>query len=156
MDIISKRSGPRPEDMQAKKHLQDNWGTITKLADTFSGGAYSASKTKKQEPRAKGLIFVDQSRPRRPDVPEPYLRISANGRVVLADLNTGVQLHFLGQLKRVDGAVRFFIATADNGFVTPLDADIHDQIGDLAGKTIGRDYSEDDLAAELKTRLKLT
>ena len=33
MDIISKKSGPRAEDQQAKQHIQRNWGTIEKLAD---------------------------------------------------------------------------------------------------------------------------
>jgi hypothetical protein len=155
LDIISKRSGPRREDIQAKRHLQENWGTITKLADAFSGGSYSATKAKKPEPQAKGLIIMDQAPRRKPDVPEPYLRISTNGRVVLADMSTGLQLHFLGQLKRVDGAVRFIIATAENGFFTPLDAEICDKIADLAGRIVNRDYSEDTLAEDLKTRLDL-
>ena len=47
MDIISKKRGPRAEDQQAKQHLQRNWGTIEKLADTLSGGKYSADKAKK-------------------------------------------------------------------------------------------------------------
>ncbi|MBC7142845.1 MAG: hypothetical protein H5U18_11945 [Rhodobacteraceae bacterium] len=156
MDIISKRSGPRPEDVKAKRHLQENWGTIAKLADVFSGGTYSAGRQRQPEPKAEGLIIVDQAARRQPDDPEPYLRISMNGRVVLADLGTGRQLHFLGQLKRIDGAVRFVIATAANGFFTPLDAEIHDKIADLEGRTVNRDYSEETLAENLKARLNLT
>lgn len=157
MDIFSKKSGPRAEDQQAKQHLQRNWGTIEKLADTLSGGKYSADKARKADPgpQAQGLIFVDQSRPRLPDVPVPYLRISTNGRVVLADSSTGLQLHFLGQLKRVNGMVRFVIATAENGFFTPLDADIHDKIADLADVTIDRSYAEDNLSQDIKTRLAI-
>lgn len=157
MDIISKKSGPRAEDQQAKQHLQRNWGTIEKLADTLSGGKYSADKAKKAAgpPQAKGLIIVDQARPRLADDPVPYLRISTNGRVVIADDSSGIQLHFLGQLKRVNGEVRFIIATKENGFFTPLDTDLNDKIADLANLTVNRSYSEDDLAQDIKTRLQI-
>lgn len=157
MDIISKRSGPRPEDERARRHLQRNWGTIEKLADTLSGGKYSADKARKAAPppQAQGLIIVDQARPRLPDQPVPYLRISPNGRVVIADSSSGLQLHFLGQLKRVDGEIRFVIATQENGFLSPLDPGMVDLIADLANRTITRAYSEDDLAADLKRSLKI-
>ena len=157
MDIISKRSGPRPEDERARRHLQRNWGTIEKLADTLSGGKYSADKARKAAPppQAQGLIIVDQARPRLPDEPVPYLRISPNGRVVIADSSSGLQLHFLGQLKRVDGEIRFVIATQENGFLSPLDPGMVDLIADLANRTITRAYSEDDLAADLKRSLKI-
>ena len=157
MDIISKKSGPRAEDQQAKQHLQRNWGTIEKLADTLSGGKYSADKAKKAAapPKAQGLIIVDQARPRLADAPVPYLRISTNGRVVLADKTSGIQLHFLGELKRQNGEVRFVIATKENGFFTPLDPEMSDKIADLANLTVNRRYSEDDLAQDLKTRLQI-
>jgi hypothetical protein len=158
LDIHSKKSGPRAEDQQAKQHLVRNWGTIEKLADTLSGGKYSADKAKKAAapPQAKGLIFVDQARPRLADDPVPYLRISTNGRVVLADTSSGIQLHFLGQLKRVNGEVRFIIATAENGFFTPLDADLAAKLADLADLAVNRSYSEDDLAQDIKTRLQIS
>lgn len=158
MDIISRKSGPRAEDQPAKQHLQRNWGTIERLADTLSNGQYSANKARKAapKPQAEGLIIVDQARPRVADVLVPYLRISANGRVVLADTSSGVQLHFLGQLKRQDGAVRFVIATKENGFISPLADELQEKIADLAGRTISRTaYSEDDLARDLKERLQI-
>lgn len=157
MDIFSKGRETRPEDEHAKRHLQRNWGTIEKLADTLSGGKYSADKAKKAAPppQAKGLIIVDQARPRMPDIPAPYLRISANGRVVIADMTSSLQMHFLGQFKRVDGENRFVIATAENGFLTPLDSDLHDKIADLENRVINRSYSEDDLAQDIKTRLQV-
>jgi len=157
VDIISKRSGPRPEDERARRHLQRNWGTIERLADTFSGGKYSADKARKAAPlpQAQGLIIVDQARPRLPDQPVPYLRISPHGRVVIADSSSGLQLHFLGQLKRVDGEIRFVIATQENGFLSPLDPGVVDLIADLANRAINRAYSEDDLAADLKRSLKI-
>lgn len=157
LDIYSKRSGPRAEDQQAKQHLARNWGTIEKLADTLSGGKYSADKAKKAAPppQAQGLIIIDQARPRLAEVPVPYLRISVNGRVVLADTNSGVQLHFLGQLKRVNGDVQFVIATTENGFFTPLEPELADKIADLANRVVNRSYSEDDLAKDIKTRLAI-
>lgn len=157
MDIFSKDRETRPEDVQAKQHIKRNWGTIEKLADTLSGGQYSADKARKAAPppQAQGLIFVDHARPRLPDTPIPYLRISANGRVVIADNTSGVQLHFLGQLKRQDGAVRFQLATTENGFLSPLDPEIQGLIADLANRVVNRDYSEDDLGQDIKTRLKI-
>lgn len=157
MDIHSRLSGGREEDKHAKEHLRRNWGTIEKLADTLSGGKYSADKAKKAAPppQAQGLIIVDQSRPRLPDAPVPYLRISVNGRVVLADNSSGIQLDFLGQIKRVNGEKCFVIATKENGFFSPLSAEVAERIADLAGRTINRDYSEDDLAADIKKRLQI-
>lgn len=157
MDIYSKHSGPREEDKQAKDHLRRNWGTIEKLADTLSGGKYSADKAKKAAPppQAQGLIIVDQARPRLPDAPVPYLRISVNGRVVLADTSSGIQLEFLGQIKRVNGEKCFVIATKENGFFAPLGPEVAERIADLAGRAINRDYTEDDLAADIKTRLQI-
>ncbi len=155
MDIFSKQIGQRPEDEQARRHLQKNWGTIQKLADTLSGGKYTESLKKKEPPKAQGLIIMDQAPRRVADAPDPYLRISANGRVVVADTNSGLQLHFLGQLKRVDGNVQFVIATAENGFLTPLDQALYDQIADLADRVVNRSYSEDELAHDLKTRLNI-
>jgi hypothetical protein len=155
VDIFSKKNGPRTEDMQARKHLQNNWGTIEKLADTFSGGRYSADKAKRAAPppQPKGLIIVDQAAPRVADDPEPYLKISLNGRVVVADAHSGVQLQFLGQLKRIDGAVRFVLASAENGFISPLQPEVLALIEDLEGTVINRDHSEEDLAKEIKARL---
>jgi hypothetical protein len=158
VDIFSRKSGPRAEDQQAKQHLARNWGTIEKLADTLSGGKYSADKAKKAAPgpQPQGLIIVDQARARLPDMPVPYLRISTNGRVVLADNSSGIQLHFLGQIKRINGTMQFVIATAENGFFSPLDPDIQTKIADLAQRVVNRDYTEDDLAEDIRTRLGIT
>lgn len=161
LDIISKRSGPREQDKHAKTYLRQNWGTIEKLADQISGGSYSANKDraatagKPAGKEASGMIFVDQAPRRSEDSPVPYLRISTNGRVVLADCNSGSQLHFLGELKRRNGEVRFVMATSANGYITPLDPDLQDAVGDLADRALGRDYSEDDLFRDLSSRLGL-
>lgn len=158
MDIISKQSGPRREDEQAKRYINQNWGTIEKLADQISGGRYSADKAKKAAPppQASGKIIIDQAAPAAPGAVKPYLRISVNGRVVVADMNSGRQLNFLGQLKRVSGVLHFVIATKENGFFSPVDDETYDLIGDLSGKTINRSFSEKDLERELQTRLNMT
>ncbi len=90
-----------------------------------------------------------------PDEPAPYLRISLNGRVVMADSTSGLQMHFLGQLKRIGGVTRFVLATTENGFITPLDPALCDALSDLANVTLTRTYTEDELAAAIKARLAL-
>jgi hypothetical protein len=157
LDILSKKSGPRDEDRPAKEHLARNWGTIEKLADTLSGGKYSADKAKKlaPKPQAQGLIIVDQARARVADIPVPFVRISMNGRVVIADEMSGLQLHFLGQLKRQNGSVQFVIATAQNGFISPVDPDIYEKIADLADRTVNRDYPEEVLVQDIERRLEI-
>ncbi len=157
MDIHSRLNSERPEDKRAQAHIKRNWGTIEKLADTLSGGKYSADKAKQAAPppQAQGLIIVDQARPRVADVPVPYLRISMNGRVVLADTSSGIQLHFLGQIKRVNGEQRFVVATAENGFIAPLEPELFAKIADLADRTISRNYPEDALADDIKKRLQI-
>ena len=87
---------------------------------------------------------------------KPYLRISVNGRVVVADLNSGRQLNFLGQLKRSGGVMRFVIATSENGFFSPIDEETFALISDLADTPINRTFSEKDLERELQTRLNMT
>lgn len=157
MDIISRKSGPRREDEQAKRHIKQNWGTIEKLADQISGGRYSSDKARKAAPppQASGKIIIDQAARTAHEAVKPYLRISVNGRVVVADLNSGRQLNFLGQLKRLGGVMRFVIATKENGFFSPLDDDTFQLIGDLADTAINREYTEHDLEKELQTRLNI-
>lgn len=157
LDIRSRLSATRPEDKRAKEYLQRNWGTIEKLADTLSGGKYSQDKARKAAPppQAQGLIIVDQAAPRRPDAAVPYVRVSLNGRVVLADSNTGVQLAFLGEIKRLNGEKCFFIATAENGFISPLEPETVVKIADLAQRVINRAYTEDQLADDIKARLEI-
>lgn len=158
MTIISKKSGPRREDEQAKRHINQNWGTIEKLADQISGGRYSADKARKAAPppQASGKTIIDLTAPAAPDVVKPYVRISVNGRVVVADKNSGRQLNFLGQLKRISGLMCFVIATKENGFFLPVDEETYDLIGDLSDRTINLNFSEKDLGLELETRLNMT
>lgn len=157
MDIISRKSGPRHEDEQAKRHINQNWGTIEKLADQISGGRYSADKARRAEPapQASGKIIIDQAARPAADEARPYLRISVNGRVIVADLNTARQLKFLGQIKRIGGVRRFVIATSENGFISALDDESYALINDLADTPIHQGFSERDLEEELKARLNI-
>lgn len=157
MDIISKQDGPRREDIQAKRHIRKNWGTITKLADQFSGGAYSASKVKKnQTPQASGLIISDLGAGKSVATePKPYLRITLNGRVSVLDLNTGLQMCVLGQISRKNGQDSFLLATKENGFISTLDPDLCGQLSALDGATINDKFSEENLSEQLNALLSL-
>jgi hypothetical protein len=58
-------------------------------------------------------------------------------------------------LRRRNGAVRFVMATAANGYITPLDTELQNMIGALADAVLGHDYSEDDLFRDLSSCLGL-
>lgn len=153
VEFISKRSGPRPEDVEARRLIERNRGTIERLADHLSSGAYSAARAPKAQPQPEGLIIHVLGGKRADDAPEPYVRISANDRVVLADAVTGRQLHFLGQIRRANGERRFVLATAANGFFGSFDPEIGAALAELDGSRLDRDYDEDHLAADVRTRL---
>lgn len=158
VEIISKKSGPRREDAEARSLIEKNRGTITKLADQLSNGAYSASRQGRQhpkEPQASGLIMSDLGARRTSAEPEPYVRISVNRRVVVVDGATSRQMHHLGDLKRGAGGLRFVLATRENGYFTPVDAEIAERLAALDGADIGKERSEDALAAEIGVLLGL-
>ncbi len=158
MDIITKRDGPRREDMEAKRHIQRNLGTIERLADQLSGGAYSArKKIKKMAPQASGLILSDLGAGKSvADEPRPYLRITPNGRVALLDLNTGLQMQVLGQITRKNGQNVFLLATKKSGFISPIDPDLFALVSVLNGVQIDNDFSEEKLSERLKDLLSLS
>lgn len=157
MDIITKRDGPRREDIEAKRHIQRNWGTIERLSDQFSGGAYSASKIKKMPPQASGLILSDLGAGKSvADEPRPYLRITPNGRVALLDLNTGLQMQVIGQITRKNGQNVFLLATKENGFISPIDPDLYGLVSALNGVQIDKEFSEEKLSERLKDLLSLS
>ena len=151
MDIISKRSGPRREDERARRMIAENRGTIERLADQISNGAYSAKKNaaRTSQPQASGLIVSDLAAPRRSDTPKPYVRISPNRRVVVVDDTTSRQMHHLGDLRRVDGRMIFVLATAENGFFSPLDEELSDALASLDGLPLDAVRTDKALAAEI-------
>ena len=87
------------------------------------------------------------------ETPRPYVRISPNDRVVLADHATGRQLDFLGQIRRDGGARRFVLAIRANGFFAEVAADRASSLGDLDGVQLTADFGEDRLAADIGSRL---
>lgn len=154
VEIISKRRGPRREDLQAQRLIEQNRGTIERLADHLTGGARSSLRAQHPaEPRPEGLIIHVLGKPTASDPPQPYVRISPNDRVILADADSGRQLHHLGELRRVDGERRFVLATRENGFFAPLDAQVGAVLADLDGATLGQDLDEERLAAAISERL---
>lgn len=159
VDIISKNSAPRREDQKARALIEKNRATITRLADQLSNGAYSASRrgeNKAPEKKASGLIISDLGATRPVSEPKPYVRISPNNRVVIADAASGRQMHYLGELRRKDGALRFVLATKENGIFSPVDPEIAKPLAALDGVAIGGDRTEEMLASEIRDLLDLS
>ena len=156
VDIISKRDGPRREDVPLKQLIEQNRGTITRLADQISGGSYSASKMPQPKPQAQGLIIhVGSSRQTAAEI-LPTIRVSMNGRVIAVDFNSGRQLHHIGDLRRRDGVDVFVLATKKNGFIAPVDEAIAESLAGLDGARVDAAYTEDRLAADIGLKLGIS
>ncbi len=156
VDIISKRSGPRDEDVRARSFIERNRGTITKLADQISNGAYSAARQARAdpgEPQPSGLVIADFGSVPKSDDPRPYVRVSPNRRVVVVDQQTSRQMHLLGVIRRIDGKQRFVLATKANGFFAVLDDVLAECLSALDGASIGGERTEAVLSSEIATLL---
>lgn len=155
VEIISKRSGPRREDEQARRVIEANRPTIEKLADHLSNGAWSARRNAKAPagPQPEGLIIHSTRAAPKSEPARPFVRIAVNGRVSLVDLNTGLQMHHLGDLRRRDGRQSFRLATRDNGFFSPVDAEIADALADLDGASVDGNAAERGLVDAIGERL---
>lgn len=153
VDIVSKRDGPRREDVAARRLLKENRGTIHRMMDHLSGGQLRSQAQRPKAPEPEGLIIhtgrVIDSR----DVARPYVRVSVNGRVVVADQETSRQLHFLGEIRGSRHAQHFVLATKENGFFARIEDELGRELADLDGSMINRDFSEDDLAKTIAERL---
>jgi hypothetical protein len=141
IDIVSKRTGPRPEDERARRLIEANRPTIEKLADRLTNGAWSARKQPAPTtPEPQGLIIHTARATARTAPARPFVRVAVNGRVSVVDLDTGVQMHHLGDVRRQDGRSRFRLATRANGFFSPVDPEIAAALADLDGHVLdGRD-----------------
>lgn len=159
MDIFSKREGPRLEDVRARKLISENAGTIRRLADQISNGGFTRMRQeearRREQPTPDGLLIHDLKAPVRNDRPAPYVKVSLNNRVVLADKTSGRQLQMLGEIRGNFMSRRFVLATSENGFFSPIDDEIRAAIGHLEGAEISQDFSEDDLARALTENLGL-
>lgn len=152
--IISKSDGPRKEDLEARKVFEKDRAIITRLADHLTQGAYSATRA------ARGAV-PDPSMPARSsaaariDTPRPYVKVSANGRVVLVDLDSGRQLDLLGEIRRRDGRTVFTLALHRNGFVSQLDELRASALSDLDGAPADTRAAIDALKGAITTKLEL-
>lgn len=159
MDISSKRDGPRPEDVKAKKLIREHAGTIRRLADQVSNGGYTKMKRdqarRNEAPKPEGLIIHDLKAASKSEVPNPYVKVSINNRVVLVDRNTSRQLQILGEIRGHSFARYFVLATKENGFFSPISEEAHDAISPLNGAEIASGFSEKDLSEKLTLLLGL-
>ncbi len=155
VDIVSKRSGPRPEDERARRLIEANRPTIEKLADRLTNGGWSASRRPKTEPQPQGLVIHTARASTRVDEPRPFVRVAVNGRVSVVDTDTGRQLHHLGDLRRRDGQESFRLATRENGFFSPVDPEIAEALADLDGVALDGAGAERRLAAMIGERLHI-
>lgn len=155
VDIISKRDGPRREDVAARRVLNENRGTIHKMMDHLTGGQLNSQAQKPAVPEPEGLVIhtgrvIDQRGAAR-----PYVRISVNGRVVVADQETSKQLHFLGEIRGPRRSQHFVLATKANGFYAVIDEELEGPLADLDGRDIVGDFSEDRLVEAITEKLGL-
>lgn len=152
--VISPRDGPRREDVEARRVIAENRATIEKFADHLTGGGW------RQRLRPPAVPAEEPSRsarsvatPSRSGVPQPYVRISANGRVVVVDLGSGRQLAFLGEIRGGRGTRRFVLATAGNGFFSPLAEAESAALGAFDGTPLPDEAAEERLKADIAARL---
>ncbi len=155
VEIISRPNGPRREDAEVRRLIEDNRATINRLADHISGGSYSAGRKPRPEPKAEGLIFHVVGYGRK-DEAKPAIRVSLNGRVVAVDENSGRQLHHIGDIRRLDGCDTFLLATKANRFFAPVEEPIAAALADLDGRRLDNDYGEETLASEISRSLGMT
>lgn len=153
VEIISKRDGPRREDVQVKRLIEQNRSTIVQLADQISGGGYSASRKPRRKPQAEGLIIhVGGGSSVAPEA-DPSIRVSINGRVISVDRNTGRQLHHIGDIRNRAGEQVFVLATKQNGFFSPVDEAVAQPLAGLDGSRLVATYTEEQLAADIAAKL---
>jgi hypothetical protein len=153
VDIISKRDGPRREDIQVKRLIEQNRSTIVRLADQISGGGYSASRKPRQEPKAEGLIIHVGGSATTAAEAKPSIHVTMNGRVISKDQNTGRQLHHIGDIRNRSGDQIFVLATKQNGFFSPVDETVAEALVDLDGSRLADIYTEEQLAADISAKL---
>lgn len=158
VEIITKRTGARREDIAARNQLEKNWGTIERLADHLSNGAYSASKAPKTADPAgstSGTSVHVVGTAAKAQPARPYIRISPNDRVVVVDGDSGRQLHFLGDIRTGTAGRCFVLASQANGAFAPLDPALAERLADLDGEPVRTDDDEARLSALIGERLDL-
>lgn len=153
VEIISKRDGPRREDVQVKRLIEQNRSTIVRLADQISGGGYSASRQPRQQPKAEGLMIHVGGSATPVAEAKPSIQVTMNGRVISKDQNTGRQLHHVGDVRSRNGDQIFVLATKQNGFFSPVDETIAKALAGLDGSRLTSTYTEEQLSADIGAKL---
>ncbi len=157
MHIITKKDGPRKEDVAAKQMIRENWGTIDRLANQISGGRWQdikqarAAQTSVAEYDRKS--FVGYAAVDRATVARPYIRISLNNRVVVVDEDTHRQLAFLGEIRHRPHGRVFCLATRANGFFDPAPDEVLEALAELDGCVLSEDEIDEPFKQQLAARL---
>lgn len=155
VDIISKKDGPREEDVRLKTLIKNNQRTITALADRLSQGNYSRSRqpvAPKPAPETSSKFYYRLSTPSQ-ETTKPYIRISINGKVTIVDENSRKQLHHIGDIRRYVLNEKFILATKENNFFKPLADDIADELLQFDQIELTADYTEDQLKEDISKKL---
>jgi len=159
LDIFSKRDGPRPEDVRAKRLISENSHVISKLADQISGGGYTAMQQAKanaqKKPQPAGLIIHDLGASNSSVDVKPYVKISLNNRVVLACMNSGKQIQLLGEIRGNFAGKHFLLATATRNFYSPVDGEMLEALLHLDGVELTHEFDDKALAEAIETSLGL-
>lgn len=155
VDIISRRSGPRPEDERIRKLVETNRPVIDRLANHLTDGAWSTRNQRPAAPQASGLVIHTARATTATEPPRPFVRVAVNGRVSMVDTNTGRQMHHLGDVRRRDGVQSFRLATRENGFFSPVDPTLASALADLDGQVVEGSDGERGLIDAIGVRLQL-
>lgn len=155
VEIFSKRDGPRREDVQIRRFIEQNRGVITKLADHLSNGRYSLSQKPRELPQPDGLIINIGNTPVVESVPEPRIRATPNGRVIAVDVNSGRQLQHFGDIRETSSGKIFTLAVKGNGYIAPLDDATTEALVDIDGVIIGTSYDVEELTADIGRRIDM-
>ncbi|MGY3617180.1 hypothetical protein [Bradyrhizobium sp. USDA 10063] len=153
--IISKRDGPHREEVTAKDFIQKNRTKIDAIANHLTAGRWQELRNPAPSPQPQPSGKLWSTPPGRPKEMEPYVRISLNGRVVIADLSSGRQLHFVGELRGKGQSRYFALATRENGLFDPLDEKLCKVLADLEGVSVPDEVSEERLEQAIAGRLGL-
>ncbi|WP_289016090.1 hypothetical protein [uncultured Methylobacterium sp.] len=151
--ILSRQDGPRKEDAKIERILHENRGTIDRIKQAITGGAVRPPAI--EVPRPEVTQAFGYRRPAGERTVTPYVRLSPNGRVVIADFETGRQLHHLGDLRGSRQALRFVLASKENGYFAPLDASVAEPLAPLDGMVVPDADTEDRLKREIAARLDI-
>ncbi|MDE4909603.1 MULTISPECIES: hypothetical protein [unclassified Methylobacterium] len=134
-----------------KRILTENRGTIDQIKRAITGGGARTRIIETPSPEVTRAYGTRRSAAEKSVT--PYIRLSPNGRVVVADFESGRQLHHVGDLRGPRQALRFVLATKENGYFAPLDAAVAERLAALDGTVVTDANTEDGLKREIAARL---